>query len=181
MSRLRIADALLLLFVSLGSVAAQPSPPASTPKVTCGASPICSEQPKCESREIPDQRDTRDCRRTFIFGMKLNDPACEADKARVNQKVEFLRAVAQQEFRQCLVAQDSHRVGCEVRQSEWENCIAKELPQFPPRTLADRKFLYQRCIRTGGKDEFTDDCCTHLYVADRSTIGACPVRSQTRK
>lgn len=181
MAGLPSAFALLLLSASLATVSAQPSSAASAPRPACGNAPTCSEPLKCESREVPDQRDTRSCKRNLFFGMTINDPACEADKARVNQKVEFVRAVAQQEFRQCLVAQDSHRVGCEVRQSEWENCIAKELPQFPPRTLADRKFLYQRCTRTGGKDEFTDDCCTHLYVADRSTMGVCSSRLQPRK
>lgn len=181
MARPHLTGALLLLYAALVNVAAQPTQPASAPRSTCGAAPTCSEPLKCESREISDQRDTRSCSRNLIFGMTFNDPTCEADKALVNQKVEFARAVAQQEFRQCLVTQDSHRVSCEVRQSEWENCIAKELPQFPPRTLADRKFLYQRCTRAGGKDEFTDDCCTHLYVADRSTMGVCSPRTQPRK
>lgn len=181
MVHLHVTCVLLSLLAMPASVAAQPTPPASASRSTCGTAPTCSEQPKCESREVPDQRDARNCSKTLVFGMTFNDPACEAEKASVNQKVEFARAVAQQEFRQCLVAQESHRVNCEVRQSEWENCIAKELPQFPPRTLADRKFLYQRCVRTGGKDEFTDDCCTHLYVADRSTMGVCSVRQQPRR
>lgn len=181
MARLHVTCVLLLLSAMLANVAAQPTQPTSAPRLTCGAAPTCSEPQKCESREVLEQRDARNCRRTLVFGMTFFDPACEADKARVNQQVEFARAVAQQEFRQCLVAQESYRVACEVRQSEWENCIAKELPQFPPRTLGDRKFLYQRCTRAGGKDEFTDDCCTHLYVADRSTIGVCSPRSQPRK
>lgn len=175
--------ALLTHFVMADAVAqpTQSVQAASTPRSTCGAAPTCSEPPKCEAREIPDQRDTRSCQRTLVFGLKFNDPACEANKASVNQKIEFSRAVAQQEYRQCLVSQESHRVGCEVRLSEWENCITKELPQFPPRTLTDRKYLYSRCTRAGGKDEFTDDCCTHLYVADRSAMGVCQNRSQPRK
>ena len=181
MIRLHTAVALLLLSVPFANVAAQPLGTASASRSTCGVAPTCSEPSKCESREVTDQRDTRDCRWTLIFGMNFNDPACEAAQASINQKVEFMRAVAQQEYRQCLVAQESHRVGCEVRQSEWENCMAKELPQFPPRTLSDRRFLYHRCIRAGGKDEFTEDCCIHLYAADRSTMGVCTVRSQSRK
>lgn len=158
---------------------AQPDAPASGG--VCGPAPVCAEPPKCELRDVEDRRDKRNCKKKLIFGLQILDTVCEADKAAANQANEFTRAAAQQEFLQCLVAQESHRVSCAVRQSEWENCIARELPQFPPRSLADRKFLYERCIRAEGKDEFTEDCCTHLYISDRSTMGVCINRNPQRK
>jgi hypothetical protein len=145
---------------------------------SCGSAPICSEPQACRLQDITQSRDERSCKRTLIFNLQFNDPACEAEKAAFNQRIEFQRAILQQDYRQCLVAQESHRTQCEVKQTEWEACISRVLPQFPPRSVADRKFLYQRCTRNGGRDEFTSDCCTHLYAADRSTLGVCASRNQ---
>lgn len=173
MGRAQVTCVLLFLCLAAASPEAQPKSSPSSPSAACGNAPVCPAVRACELRQVPDQRDTRDCRRPLFLGIVFTDPACEAAKAQANQMAEAARAVAQQDFRQCLVAQESERVACELRQSEWEKCISKELPQFPPRTPADRRFLYQRCLGNGGKDELTVDCCTHLYVTDRSTLNVC--------
>lgn len=151
------------------------APTAALEPGACGPTPSCAAPPQCVLRELTATRDTRDCtlRIHLIVRIAISDPACEAEKAAVNQKIEAQRAVFQQDYRQCLVSQDAHRVQCELRQTEWEACIAKAIPQFPPKSLGDRKYLYQRCAKAGGKDEFTSDCCSHLYSADRTTLGLC--------
>ena len=174
-TQVNLLGALLFSVLALAhlSLWAQGTQGAESGTSACGPTPTCGEPPQCSLRDVTTQRDTRNCTQTLALGIKFHDPACEADKARVNQMIEIQRQKIQQEYRQCLVAQESHRVQCDVRQSEWETCISKSIPQFPPKTSADRRFLYQRCVRSAGKDEFTNDCCTHLYVADRTTLGVC--------
>jgi hypothetical protein len=177
--RMLLAFSILLLAVYATASVAQTQRANEPQTPACGNAPICSEPQACKLQDVTQPRDERSCKRTLFFNLQFNDPACEAEKAGFNQRIEFQRAILQQDYRQCLVAQEGHRTQCEVKQSEWEACISRVLTQFPPRSIADRKFLYQRCTRNGGKDEFTNDCCSHLYAADRSTLGVCLSRNQS--
>ena len=143
---------------------------------TCGPSPGCVGLRECELRKFDEQRDTRDCNRkiSIIFQtIRVHDPACEARKAAQNQELEARRAAAQQDYRQCLVTNDSKKLNCEILQTRWESCISKELPEYPPKSIENRRSLYTWCIALGGKDEFTNECCSHLYTSDKALLGLC--------
>lgn len=157
---------------------------AASPVDACGPMPACPESPSCLLRELSTPRDTRECKRTIDFGFskfRTDDPSCLAERAANNAKIESERASIQLEHRQCLVLQESNRLKCDSAMSTWEACVSRVLPQFPPKSQADRRFMYQRCAQAGGKDEFTMDCCSHLYTPDRVALGVCQQRTTAIK
>ena len=156
----------------------------ATPIGACGSLPVCPTPTQCVLPELSTPRDSRDCSKTIdlIFTrLQMEDPVCLADRAANNAKLEGERSALQLEHRRCLAVQDSGRLRCDSSMNEWESCVARVLPQFPPKSPSDRRFLYQRCSQGGGKDEFTSDCCSHLYSTDRAALGVCQPRASAAK
>lgn len=125
---------LLLAATHLASTAQSVSD-ASAP-TSCGSQAVCAERPSCVLRELTTPRDVRDCTRSInavVTEIKFTDQGCEAEKAAINQNIEIRRAVLQQEYRQCLVAQQSHSLNCEL----WQACMSTTLPKLAPRPRGD--------------------------------------------
>lgn len=167
--RIKYLLIVLWLFVATTTAESQSSPSGQT----CGAASRCSQPPKCEVKKVSEERDTKNCIVRLPFGIQIPNHACMAERAANNQRIETQRAIAEQEYRQCLVAQDALIVQCDLKQTAWENCMSKIIPQFPPKAASDRRFLYNRCTRMNGRDEFTESCCTHLYQSDQQMLGVC--------
>lgn len=140
--------------------------------VSCPPVPTCADVPQCNKVTLERPRNNRDCRKR-IFGISISDPACEATKAAANASYSKELYNMEAMYRQCLDNQRSIKLKCDIEYTDWEECMSILIESYPPQNVKDRKQLYFRCINKGGKDEFTDDCCSHLYSSDRRHIGVC--------
>jgi tetratricopeptide (TPR) repeat protein len=125
----------LLLAAACFTANAQPVP-ATLSAELCGAPPICSTPPACSLREVTTSRDSQDCLRSInipFTSITVLDPACEAAKATANRNIEMQRATFQQDYRQCLVAQDTQRLNCEL----WQSCMSVSILKSPPKIRAE--------------------------------------------
>lgn len=143
----------------------------------CSTPPNCGNFPACEKKIITEVRDSRTCVKNikFLFGriLRFHDSKCEAEKARKNAMYAKQRALLEANYRQCLEEKESAKLKCEIKYTDWEICVSKKIKSFPPQDFQDRKILYNRCYQLGGKDEFTDVCCSHYYKSDKENFGLC--------